>query len=164
MDLLTPHLGLFFWSLISFLLVLFILGKYAWKPILKSLEERETKIADSIATAQKVRAEMDQLKADNEKLLQEAREERSNILKEAREAKDKMISEAKEQAKTEAEKMIADARRQIENEKNAALTEVKNQVGVLAVEVAEKILRKELSDAQAQDQYIKALAGDINLN
>lgn len=164
MDLLTPHLGLFFWSLISFLVVLFILGKFAWKPILKTLNERETKIADSIATAQKVRAEMDQLKSDNEKLLQQAREERSQMLKEAKEAKEKIISDAKTQAKSEAEKLIVDARQQIENEKNAALTEVKNQIGTLAVEVAEKILRKELSEAQVQDQYIRTLADEITLN
>lgn len=164
MDLLTPHLGLFFWSLVSFLLVLYILGKFAWKPIVKTLNEREAKIADSIATAQKVRAEMDQLKADNEKLLQEAREERSNMLKEAKEIKEKIINDAKSQAKSEAEKMILDARHQIENEKNAALTEVKNQIGSLAVEVAEKILRKELSEAQAQEHYIRALADEITLN
>lgn len=164
MDLLTPHFGLFFWSLVSFLLVLFILGKYAWKPILKSLDEREAKIADSIATAEKVRAEMDQLKSDNENLLQEAREERSRMIKEAKEAKEKIVNDAKVQAKLEAEKMITDARQQIENEKNAALIEVKNKIGSLAVEVAEKILRKELSDAQAQDHYIRALSDEISLN
>lgn len=164
MDLLTPHLGLFFWSLISFLLVLFILGKFAWKPIIKTLNERESKIAYSIAAAQKVRAEMDQLKSDNEKLLQEAREERSKMLQEAKEAKEKIINDAKSQAKSEADKMISDARQQIENEKNAALTQVKNQIGSLAVEVAEKILRKELAEAKAQDHYIRTLAEEITLN
>lgn len=164
MDLLTPHFGIFFWSLISFLLVLFILGKFAWKPILKSLDERETKIADSIATAEKVKAEMDQLKSDNEKLLQDAREERSKMLREAKDAKEKMIEDAKGQAKTEAEKIIADARQQIENEKNAALIEVKNQIGTLAINVAEKILRKELSKEHAQEGYIQALTEEISLN
>lgn len=164
MDLLTPHLGLFFWTLIAFLLVLFILGKYAWRPILNSLNERETKIAESIATADKVRAEMQQLKADNEKLLVEAREERSRIINEAKEVKEKIVSEAKDQAKVEAEKIMADARMQLENEKNAAMTEVKNKIGTLAVEVAEKILRKQLSNEGAHDQYIRSLTEEITLN
>lgn len=164
MDLLTPHFGLFFWTLVSFLLVLFILGKFAWKPILNSLKERETKIADSIATAQKVKAEMAQLQSDNEKLLAEAREERSRMLKEAKEAKEKIVSEAKALAKSEADKMISEARIQIENEKNAALTQVKNEIGTLAVEVAEKILRRQLSGDAAQDQYIRTLAEEITLN
>jgi|SRR5690606_14287755 len=164
MGLLTPDLGLFFWTLIAFLLVIFILKKFAWKPILNTLSERETQIADSIATAQKVKAEMSQLKADNEKLLAAAREERSQMLKEAKDTKEKIIAEAKNQAKTEANKILEDARLQIENQKNAALTEVKNEIGTLAVEVAEKILRKQLADPAAQHQYVKMLADEIKLN
>lgn len=164
MGLLTPDLGLFVWTLIAFLLVLFVLGKFAWKPILKSLSDRETHIADSIATAQKVQAEMNQLKSDNEKLLAQAREERSQMLKEAKETKEKIVSEAKNQAKAEANKIMEEARMQIENQKNAALTQVKNEIGTLAIEVAEKILRKQLATQEAQDQYVKMLADEIKLN
>ena len=135
MGLLTPDLGLIVWTLIAFLLVLFVLGKFAWKPILKSLSDRETNIADSIATAQKVQAEMNQLKSENENLLAQAREERSRMLKEAKETKEKIVSDAKNQAKAEANKIMEDARIQIENQKNAALTQVKNEIGTLAVEV-----------------------------
>src|ERR1700749_1203074 len=138
MDLLTPELGLFFWTLVAFLSVFFILRKFAWKPILSMLGEREKGIADSIATAERVKNEMGQLKAENEKLLTQAREERSQMLKEAKEIKDKMISDAKEQAKTEANKIIIDAQQQILQQKNAALTEVKNEIGTLALGVAEK--------------------------
>ena len=125
MDLLTPELGLFFWTLIAFLFVLFILKKFAWKPILTTLGEREKGIADSIATAERVKNEMSQLQSENEKLL--VREERSMMMKEAKEMKDRIISEAKEQAKTEANKIIIDAQQQIQQQKMAALTEVKKR-------------------------------------
>jgi F-type H+-transporting ATPase subunit b len=164
MDLLTPELGLFFWTLIAFLCVLFILGKYAWGPILKSLGDREKGIAESIATAEKVKSEMSQLKSDNEKLLAEAREQRTQMLKEAKEAKDKMIAEAKEQAKTEANKILAEAQAQIQQQKMAALTEVKNEIGKLAIDVAEKILRQELEVSKGQDAYNQLLAEQIKLN
>ena len=164
MDLLTPELGLFFWTLIAFLLVLFILAKFAWKPILSSLNERETGIAESIAVTERVKAEMGQMKAENEKLMVQAREERSAMLKEAKEMKDRIIGEAKEQAKTEANKIIVDAQHQITQQKNAAITEVKNEIGSLAIEVAEKILRKQLNAADGQEAYMKMLADDIKLN
>ena len=164
MDLLTPELGLFFWTLIAFLAVFFILKKFAWKPILNSLGEREKGIADSIATAERVRNEMSQLQAENEKLLVQAREERTTMLKEAKEIKERIIGEAKEQAKTEANKIIIDAQQQITQQKNAALTEVKNEIGNLAVEVAGRILRKQLSAAEGQEAYMKMLAEDIKLN
>lgn len=164
MDLLTPELGLFFWTLIAFLAVFFILRKFAWKPILNSLGDREKGIADSIATAERVKGEMAQLKSENEKLLAQAREERTQMLKEAKETKDKIINEAKDQAKTEANKIIIDAQQQILQQKNAALTEVKNEIGTLAIEVASKILRKQLSSADGQDSYMKMLADDIKLN
>ena len=164
MGLLTPDLGLFFWTLIAFLIVLFILKKYAWKPILKSLNDRETKIADSIATAEKVKEEMKQMQAQNESLLIQAREERTLMLKEAKETKDKIINEAKEQAKVEANRIMEDTRLQIERQKNAAMTEVKNEIGNLAVEVAEKILRKQLSGQEAQQGFVKMLAEEIKLN
>jgi len=164
MDLLTPEFGLFFWTLLAFLTVFFILGKFAWKPILKGLGEREKGIADSIATAERVKAEMSQLKSENEKLLADAREERTLMLREAKDTKDRMINEAKEQAKAEANKIIIDAQQQIQQQKMAALTEVKNEIGSLAIEVAEKILRKQLNADGGQEKYMQMLAEDIKLN
>jgi len=164
MDLLTPEFGLFFWTLVAFLTVFFILKKFAWKPILNSLGEREKGIADSIATAERVRNEMSQLKSDNEKLLAQAREERTQMLKEAKETRDRIVGEAKDMAKTEANKIIVDAQHQIQQQKMAALTEVKNEIGNLAVEVAGKILRKQLNAADGQEMYMKMLAEDIKLN
>ena len=164
MDLLTPELGLFFWTLVAFLAVFLILKKFAWKPILESLGEREKGIADSIATAERVKAEMGQLKAENEKLLVQAREERTMMLKEAKEMKDRIINEAKDQAKTEANKIIIDAQLQITQQKNAAIAEVKNQIGSMAIEVAGRILRKQLNAAEGQEAYMKMLAEDIKLN
>lgn len=164
MDLLTPEIGLFIWTLIAFLFVLFILRKFAWKPILKTLNERETGIADSIAAAEKVKEEMKQMQAQNESLLAQAREERSQLLKEAKETKDRIISEAKEQAKAEANRIMEDTRLQIEQQKNAAMTAVKNEIGTLAVEVAEKILRKQLSNQETQQGLVQMLAEEIKLN
>src|SRR6516225_8587746 len=122
MELLTPDLGLFVWNIIIFLLLLIILRKLAWKPILKSLKERETGISDSLATAERIKADMAQMKNENEALLAKAREERAQMLKEARETKDKMINEAKDLAKQEASKIIADAQTAIEQQKMAAIT------------------------------------------
>jgi F-type H+-transporting ATPase subunit b len=164
MDLLTPDLGLFIWNLIGFLILFFILKKTAWKPILKSLNDREQGIADSLATAERVKAEMVQLKGENEALLAKAREERALMLKEARDTRDKIVGEAKEQAKIEAGKIITDAQAAIEQQKMAALTEVKNQVGNLVVEVAEKILRRELADKGQQESYIRQLTNESKLN
>ena len=164
MDLLTPELGLFFWTLIAFLVVFLILRKFAWKPILNSLGEREKGIADSIAAAERVRNEMTQLKSENEKLMMQAREERSTMLKEAKDMKDRIINEAKESAKVEANKIIVDAQQQIQQQKMAALTEVKNEIGNLAISVAEKVLRKQLATADGQESYMKMLAEDIKLN
>lgn len=164
MDLLSPELGLFFWTLLAFLIVFFILRKAAWKPILKSLGDRERGIADSIAAADRVRAEMGQMQAENEKLLTAAREERQTMLREAKDAGDKMIAEAKDRARAEGEKMIADARMQIEQQKMAALTDVKNQIGILAVEVAEKVIRKNLSTEASQTEYARQLVDNVKLN
>jgi len=164
MDLLSPELGLFFWTLLAFLIVFFILRKYAWRPILSSLNDREKGIADSIAQADRVRKEMSALQAQNETLLAQAREERQTMLREAKDAGEKMVAEAKERAKTEADRMIAEARQQIEQQKMAALTDVKNQIGSLAVEVAEKVLRKNLSSDAAQADYARELVENVNLN
>ncbi|MEJ7626571.1 MAG: F0F1 ATP synthase subunit B [Ferruginibacter sp.] len=164
MDLLLPHLGLIVWTLIAFLVVLFILKKFAWKPILKGLNDREANIADSIATAEKVKLEMAQLKSENEALLASAREERAAMLKEAKEIKDKMINDAKDDAKVQASKIITEAQASIQNQKMAAITDIKNQVGNLVIEVSEKILRRELADKKEQEKYIRDLANDIELN
>lgn len=157
-------LGLFAWNLIAFLVVLFLLRKFAWKPIISSLNERETKIADSIATADRVKAEMAQMQSENEALMAQAREERAAMLKEAKETRDKMVNEAKEQAKLEANKIVAEAQLAINNQKMAALTDVKNQVGALVVEVAEKVLHRELANKADQENYIKELSNAVKLN
>ncbi len=164
MDLLTPDLGLFVWNVIIFLILLLVLRKLAWKPILKSLKERETGISDSLASAEKIKVEMAQMKSENEALLAKAREERAQMLKEARETKDKMINEAKELAKVEAGRIIVDAKAVIEQQKMAAITEIKNQVGTLVVEVAEKVLRRELSNKTEQENYIRQLSNEVKLN
>lgn len=164
MDLLTPDLGLFVWNILAFLIVYFLLKKFAWKPILSSLKERETGIADSLATAEKIKAEMAMMKNENELLLAQAREERAQLLKEARETRDNIVNEAKERAKTEANKIIMDAQAAIEAQKMSALTEVKNQVGNLVIEVSEKILRRELSNRSEQENFIKQLSEEVKLN
>ena len=164
MDLLLPHLGLIVWTVLAFLVVLFILKKYAWGPILKGLNEREANIAGSIATADRVRAEMAELKSENEALLVAAREERAVMLREAKEIKDRMINDAKDQAKEQAAKIITDAQASIQNQKMAALTDIKNEVGKMVIEISEKILRKELSNKADQESYIRQLADDIKLN
>lgn len=164
MNLLTPGFGLLIWTLLAFLVVFFLLARYAWPAIINGLRERENSIADSLATAQRVKAEMAQLKSENETLLAKAREERAQLLKEARETKDRIINEAKEQAKIEANKVLAESRAAIEAQKMAALTEVKNQVGKLVIEVSEKVLRKELGSKESQEAHIKGLVDSVKLN
>jgi F-type H+-transporting ATPase subunit b len=164
MELLTPSFGLIIWTLLAFLIVFFILRKFAWKPILSSLDQREKTISDSLETAERVKAEMAQLKSENEELLAKAREERAAMLKEARETKDRIISESKEQAKIEANKIILEAQQQINVQKMAAITDVKNQVGKLVVEVTEKVLRRELKDQSSQEAHIRDLVEEVKLN
>lgn len=164
MQLLTPDLGLLIWTLLAFLVVFFLLKKFAWPAIIKGLKEREQNIASSIATAEKVKLEMAQLKSENEALLAKAREERAAMLKEAKDTKDKIINEAKEEAKTQAAKIIADAQTTINQQKMAALTDIKNQVGNLVVEVSEKVLRRELANKGDQEGYIKQLANEVKFN
>ncbi len=164
MELLLPKLGLMVWVLLAFLIVFIILAKFAWKPIMNGLNEREGNIADAIASAEKVKLEMAQLKNDNEKLLQEAREERAMMIKEAKETKDKMIADAREEARVQASKIMTDANAAIQHQKMAALTEIKNTVGNLVVEVSEKVLRKELSNKSEQENYISTLAQELRLN
>jgi F-type H+-transporting ATPase subunit b len=164
MDLLLPHLGLIFWTLLAFLVVLFILKKFAWTPILKGLNDRETNIAESIASAERVKLEMAQLKGENEALLASAREERATMIKEAKITKDKMIADAKEEAKLAATKIITDAHAAIQQQKMAAIIDIKNQVGKLVIEVSEKVLRRELANKPEQEQFINQLAQEIKLN
>ncbi len=164
MDLLTPEFGLFFWTLIAFVTVLYLLKKFAWRPILDAMNERERTIADSISAAEKVRNEMANMKSEHELLLNQAREERTLLLKEAKDTKDKIINEAKEQAKEEAAKIMQETSQQIEYQKNAAMLDIKNQIGNLVIEVSEKVIRKELANKAEQNQYIKTLANEIKLN
>lgn len=164
MQLLTPSLGLLFWTLIAFLFVFFVLRKFAWGPILSSLNQREKSISDSLESAERVKREMVQLKGENEELMARAREERSAMLKEAKETRDKMVNDAKEQARIEANKIIIDAQQAINAQKMAAITEVKNQLGKLVIEVTEKVLRKELNNPEAQEAHIKGLVDGVKLN
>ena len=164
MELLLPKLGLMVWVLIAFLIVFFLLKKFAWKPIMAGLNEREGNIAEAIAVAEKVKLEMAQLKNDNEKLLMQAREERAMMIKEAKETKDKMIADAKEEARAQASKIMTDANAAIQHQKMAALTEIKNTVGNLVIEVSEKVLRKELANKSEQENYISTLTQDLKLN
>ncbi len=164
MELLLPGIGLIFWTLVAFLIVFFILRKFAWKPILQSLKERETSIATAISSAEKMKAEMGLMKSENEALLAQARDERAQMIKEAKDVSNKMISEAKEKAKSEYDRIIAEAQVAIQQQKNAALTDVKNQVGKLVIEVSEKVLRRELANRNEQEAYIKQQAELVKLN
>ena len=164
MDLILPSSGLIFWQLIAFLALLFILIKFAWKPMLAALEERETSIDNALKAAEQARNEMANLKAENEKLLQDARFERDNILKRAQETSVKLIEDAKNEASKVAAQQIENAKAVIETEKKAALAEVKTQVAELTLEVTEKLLRKNLSTDAAQKELIDGFVKDIKLN
>lgn len=164
MDLVTPSIGLIFWTTITFLILLFLLGKFAWKPILNAVRTREESIDKALKSAEKAREEMAELKSDNEKILKEARAERETILKDAREIRENMISEAKGKASEEADKVIEQAREQIENEKMRAITELKNMVGSLSIDIAEKILRQELDSKEKQQELVETQLRDFNLN
>ncbi len=164
MNLLTPDFGLLIWTLLAFIIVLFILGKFAWPAIVKGLKQREQGIADSLSTAEKIKAEMAMMKNENEALLTKAREERAIMMKEAREIKDKIINEAKDQANIEANKIVVEAQAAINRQKMAALIDVKNQVGKMVIEVSEKILQRELENKSAQETYIKVLVEEVKLN
>ena len=147
-------IGLFVWQTVLFLALLFLLRKYAWKPILSAVEEREEGIKSALDAADNAKKEMAALNADNERILREAKAERDAILKEAREIKDGIIAEAKAQATVEADKVMSSAREQINNEKMAAITELKNQVADLSIDIAEKILKSELKDKTKQKEMV----------
>jgi F-type H+-transporting ATPase subunit b len=154
MELVTPALGLIFWTTVVFLLLLLLLKKFAWKPILSAVEERNNLINDSLQAAEKARDEMSELNSNNEKIIAQAKLDRDNLLKEAREMKSQIISQAKDQAELQAEKLVNSAKEQISNEKMKALTELKNHVADLSIEMAEKVLSNELSDASKQKELI----------
>lgn len=162
--LVKPELGLIFWTTVAFATLFFILAKFAWKPILKAIHDREQGIEDALSKADKMKAEMATMQNETEVLMQKAREERATLIKEAKEQSDKMVADAKEKAKSEYDRILADAQVAINQQKNAALTDVKNQVGALVVEVSEKILKKELSNKAEQENYIKSLAEGVKLN
>lgn len=164
MELITPSIGLVFWTLVSFLLLLIILRKAAWKPVLSAIKERESSIEDALNKAELAKQEMARLSNENEALLKEARAERDEILKEAKELKDKIVNEAKTQAQVEGAKLIEAAKIEINNQKLAALAEVKSQVANLSLEIAEKVLRQEFLDKAKQEQVVEGLLKDIKLN
>jgi F-type H+-transporting ATPase subunit b len=157
-------LGLFILQTVLFIGLIFLLKKFAWKPILDAVNEREEGIRNSLLSAENAKREMQNLKSDNEKLLAEARAERDALMKEAREIKEKMIIDAKVEAQAQGEKMIAQAKASIESEKNAALADLKNQVSNLSIEIAEKVLKEELSNKDAQTKLVDKLLGDAKLN
>ena len=164
MELVKPEFGLIFWMVISFGLIMLILRKFAWKPILTMLHEREASIQDALDSAEKAKEEMKALQSSNEKILADARNERDQLLKDAREIREKMIADAKGIATKEGERMLTIARENIQNEKMAAITELKNQVATLSIEIAEKILKSELSSDEKQKTLVNTLLKDVNLN
>ena len=163
MELITPGFGLVFWTMVTFLILLLILRKFAWKPILDSVSQREEGIKDALASAEEAKKEMQNLQANNEKLLKDARAERDAMMKEAREIKDKMIADAKEEAKDVAAKLIQNAQASIEQEKQAALSELKHQVAELSIGIAETVVKKELSAKKDQLKLVEDLLSDVTL-
>ena len=164
MDLVTPNPGTIFWMLIIFGIVLFILRKFAWKPILNALKEREESIASALNSAEEAKRKVADLKADNDKIIAEARQEKNVILKEAKDMKNKIIAEAKEKAMQEADRSIELAKRQIQSEKDAAISDLKKQVAELSVLIAEKVLKKELTSKTEQEKMVDGLVDDLKLN
>jgi F-type H+-transporting ATPase subunit b len=163
-SLIEPAVGLIFWTTITFILLLVLLGKFAWKPILNAIKTREESIDTALKSAENALKDMRELKSNNERILAEARTERDNLLKEARETKDAIVAEAKQKAQAETDRIMASAREQITNEKNAAVAELKNQVAVLSIEIAEKILKSDLSNDEKQKALVNSLMKDVNLN
>jgi F-type H+-transporting ATPase subunit b len=164
MDLIVPSVGLIFWMTLTFLIVFLLLRKMAWKPILGALKERENSIQHALDSAQKAKEEMIALQSSNEAILLEARNERDKLLKEARETKDGIIAEAKAGAQKEADKIMQNARESIQSEKTAAMDELKNQVAKLSIEIAEKIIRTELSSDEKQKALVNTLLDEVNSN
>ena len=164
MELVTPEIGLIFWTTVVFSLLLVVLKKYAWKPILSAVDERNKSIEEALRAADKAKEEMLSLSADNERILMEAKKERDILLKEGREIKNSIIVEAKDKAKIDAEKILTTAKEQIINEKMKAITELKNQVANLSIEIAEKILKSELQDLNKQKELVTTAIANKDLN
>jgi F-type H+-transporting ATPase subunit b len=156
--------GLFFWQSLLFIALILLLKKFAWGPILTAVEEREEGIRSALDSAEKAKSELENLNADNERILAEARIERDALLKEAREIKDKIVNDAKEQANSEADKILTSAKEQINNEKLKAITELKNSVGELSIDIAEKVLRSELADKTKQEALVSNALKESELN
>ena len=163
-DPIKPDFGLLLWSSVIFILFWILMGKMAFGPIKEALKKREGDIQDALDEAKNARDEMSNLKAQNEQILAQAREERSKILKEAKDIKDSMIKEAKDKAKDEARKIVTSAKNEIENQKQAALIDLKNQSGMMALEIAEKIIKRQLSSDSEQQKFANSLIDDIKLN
>ena len=164
MDLLTPSAGLFIWQLIIFVLLFMLLAKFAWKPILSSLKERETSIQDALDRAEKAKNEMAALKGDNEKLLRQARDERDKILRDARDAANRLQDQIQSEAKKSADKIIEEAKAIINIEKQAALRDVREQVAMFSLEIAERLMKKNLADDKSQKEMIGTFIKDLKLN
>ncbi len=164
MELLTPAIGNIFWTAIVFLALVFLLGKFAWGPILKAVNDREISIVDAINQAKLARKEMEELKADNDRIIREAKIERDAILKEARELKDKIVTEAQTLAKEEGVKLIEQARQTIQVEKSAVMEDIKNQIGALSVGIAEQILRQKLDNTDTQNTLVENYLNNSNQN
>ena len=164
MSLVTPAVGLMFWTCIIFTLLVILLKKFAWKPILSAVDDRNEKINSALEAAERAKIEIENLNNDNERILLEAKSERDQLLKEARDIKDVIIKEAKEKASLESEKILNSAKDQINNEKMKALTELKNSVAALSIDIAEKVLRNELKEKTNQEQFINGILKNSNLN
>jgi F-type H+-transporting ATPase subunit b len=162
--LITPNIGMMFWTLLTFFTLLFVLRKFAWKPIMEGLNEREKSITDALSEAKNARAEMSNLKSENEALLAQARQERDKILKEAKEIREKMISDAKTIAQEEGKKIMIQAHENIEKDRQKAYRELKEEVVNLAIEAATRILKKELADREAQESLIGSYINEVNVN
>ena len=156
--------GLFIWQILIFVGLIFLLKKFAWKPILDAVNDREEGIKNALLSAENARKEMQNLQADNQRILQEARLERDNMLKDAREMKEKMVADAKNEAQVQGSKMIEQAKAAIESEKNAAMAELKLQVSTLSLNIAEKLLKDELSNKESQTKLVEKMLGDVKLN
>jgi F-type H+-transporting ATPase subunit b len=164
MSLITPDFGLVFWTTLVFLVFWFIVGKKAIKPIVKAIEDRNRTIQDALNSAEQAKAEIQQMHTDNESQLKQAREEGARILKEARDMKDAMLSDATNKAKEETAKIIADARIQIEAQKTSAIAELKTEVGKLSIDIAEKVLSRELDSSKSHQEYVKSLVDKMSVN
>lgn len=164
MNLVTPDFGLLFWQTLTFIILFFVLSKYVWKPIMDGLGEREKNIADALGKAEQARQEMQRLNSDNQKLLDEARAERDKILKSAQKTADELREDAKAKTNLEVAKMLEDARKAIESEKKNAIDQIKSQMAMLSVDIAETILKKELSQKESQKQLVSELIKNLKIN